>query len=572
MSRGDEGGGAGAGGSAGSGGGGGDGTSGGGRRRASRARPLTPRDLGREGLEPLAAPAPSEMLPLPPPYDDFNAGPAWKPLSPAAREGHAQLDGTLAVGLPKPASREEEERLVERFLLGLRKLLSADDNWTFLAPLQLSLENCARCLTCSDACPIFTASGGQEIYRPNFRSDALRALVAASQSRGPAVLRRLAGRDVPVNWRTIGRLAELAYRCTLCRRCAQACPIGVDNGLITHEIRKLLSQEFGIAPKELHRDGSALQLRVGSSTGLNPAALRDNVQFIDEEMTEKAGFAVQTPFDKAGAEVLLIHNAGEFMSWPENPGAAAVILTAAGVDWTLSSDLVGYDAVNYGVWYDDAQFARVALAHARIAKKLGVKKILLGECGHAHKALTVVADRIFGQEYDVPRESILTYLAHLVCDSGRLKLDASRNDFPVTLHDPCNVVRLMGIVEPQRRVLRAIAPRFREMEPHGVHNYCCGGGSGFAVMSPHNFLDWRAGVAGRAKLKQILDAFADAPGPETRKYVCAPCSNCKGQLRDLLQYYRATERSAIHYGGLVELVVNAMADLPRPFLEWGQAY
>jgi Fe-S oxidoreductase len=285
-------------------------------------------------------------------------------------------------------------------------------------------------------------------------------------------------------------------------------------------------------------------------------------------MSDKVGFKIESPFDKAGADVLILHNAGEFLAWPENPGATAVILEAAGVSWTLSSDLVGYDGINYGLWYDDTQFARVALKHAQIAKKLGVKKIILGECGHAHKALTVIADRIFAAEYDVPRESILTFMADLVCDKRALKLDPSRNDFPVTLHDPCNITRLMGIVEPQRRIVRQICPQFREMEPHGVRNYCCGGGSGFAIMSPYNFQDWRISVSGRVKFKQILEAFADRPGPEVKKYVCAPCSNCKGQIRDLLAYYKATERSGIHYGGLVELIVNAMADLKEPFISF----
>ena len=67
----------------------------------------------------------------------------------------------------------------------------------------------------------------------------------------------------------------------------------------------------------------------------------------------------------------------------------------------------------------------------------------------------------------------------------------------------------MGVVEPQRRVLRKIAPQFREMTPHGVDNYCCGGGSGFAIMSGHNFNDWRHQIAGRKKLEQILNAFKD---------------------------------------------------------------
>ena len=103
-----------------------------------------------------------------------------------------------------------------------------------------------------------------------------------------------------------------------------------------------------------------------------------------------------------------------------------------------------------------------------------------------------------------------------------------KNNFPVTLHDPCNLTRSMGIIEPQRRILRFLAPEFREMEPHGTRNYCCGGGSGFAIMSGYNFYDWRMQISGRKKFAQILDAFKNEDSsPEIPKYVCAPCSNCK---------------------------------------------
>jgi len=531
----------------------------------------TPQDIGKE-FDQLSHVELTDLMKLPPPYDDFNQ--PWKEIDEQTRQKFVMVDDTIAVGLPIPETEEEERELVEKFLNGLRKLFSREDNWTFLQPLMLSLEHCAKCQTCVDACPVYEASGHQEIYRPTYRAEVLRKFVNAHIKHGPAILKKLGGNDIDLNWTAIARLAELSYRCTLCRRCAQTCPVGVDNGLITHEIRKLFSQEFGIAAKEIHQDGSVKQLGVGSSTGMNAIVVKDNVEFIDEEMTEKVGFKIETPWDKAGADVLILHNAGEFMAWPENPGATAVILEAAGVNWTLSSEIAGYDAINYGLWYDDAMFARVALKHAEIAKKLGVKKIILGECGHAHKALTVIADRLFGENYDVPRESILTFLADLICDQKRLKLDPSKNDFPVTLHDPCNITRLMGIVEPQRRIVRQICPQFREMAPHGVRNYCCGGGSGFAIMSPHNFQDWRLAISGRMKVKQVLEAFQDADlnDPEQKKYICAPCSNCKGQFRDLLSYYKMTERSGIYYGGLVELIVNAMEDVKEPFLEWEEAF
>jgi len=227
-----------------------------------------------------------------------------------------------------------------------------------------------------------------------------------------------------------------------------------------------------------------------------------------------------------------------------------VLFEEAGLNWTLSSELCGYDAVNYGVWYDDAQLGRVAYRHAQVAKELGVNRIVVGECGHAHKALIVIADRVFQGDLNIPRISCMPILEEIVF-SGKLKLDPQRNNFPVTLHDPCNMVRLMGIVEPQRRILRAIAPQFREMAPHGTENYCCGGGSGFAIMTPMNFTDWKLGVGGRMKVKQVLGAFQDDMASESSNFICAPCSNCKGQFRDLIQYYELEERANIHYTGLV---------------------
>ena len=126
---------------------------------------------------------------------------------------------------------------------------------------------------------------------------------------------------------------------------------------------------MGIAPKEIHDKGTVQQLKVGSSTGMTPVAVKDSVEFIEEEMDEITGYKVDIPWDKEGADILLLHNAGEILAWPENVGAFAIILQAAGISWTLSSEAAGYDAVNYGVWYDDVQFARVAVRHADIARE-----------------------------------------------------------------------------------------------------------------------------------------------------------------------------------------------------------
>ncbi len=510
----------------------------------------------------------ADLIPLLGPAGEPDAMPEIEPLSQEVKDRiEATLDDAAVLAIPKPATPEEEQELVNKFLDGLRKLFSKTDNWTFLQPFVLAMEHCAKCQTCSEACHIYEASGKNDLYRPTYRSEILRRIYNKYIKPGGKILGRWKHGDIDLNWRTIARLAELSYRCNLCRRCAQTCPIGLDNALITREIRKLLSQEMGIAPSELHEKGSMVQLKVGSSTGMTPLVVRDNMEFIDDEMSELTGLDVKTPMDKEGADVLLIHNAGEILAWPENAGAFAILLNAAGINWTMSSEVMAYDNINYGLFYDDVQFARVVVRHAQAAKKLGVKKIVIGECGHAHKAFMVTADRVLTGELNIPRESAFTLLEQIVF-SGKINFDPSKNDFPVTLHDPCNVVRSMGIVEPQRKILRHLCPKFREMTPHGVENYCCGGGSGFAIISGNNFDQWRYRVSGRKKTQQILEAFADDLSPETKKYACAPCSNCKGQFRDMFNYYDLWEKCGIMYGGLVELIVNAMTDIQGDFIEW----
>ena len=95
----------------------------------------------------------------------------------------------------------------------------------------------------------------------------------------------------------------------------------------------------------------------------------------------------------------------------------------------------------------------------------------------------------------------MAYLQQEVEANDKIELDPSRNDFPVTLHDPCNITRSMGIIQPQRNILKKICPQFREMTPHGVDNYCCGGGGG--TVSIDEIREFRTGPLGKRKADQI---------------------------------------------------------------------
>jgi Fe-S oxidoreductase len=527
---------------------------------------ITFNDMAQLNDEPLLSLRVEELMRVP----DLGVEP---PIQPPPEKWRANydfsLDGHAAVGVPKPKNEEEKARLVRGFLSGLGKLFDPQNNWTFLKILKLTTDYCMRCQTCSEACHVFEASGQQEIYRPTFRSEILRRLYKRFYTPGGRLLKSFVGANVDLNYKTVIRLLESAYRCNICRRCVQVCPMGIDNALITRELRKLFHQEMGIGPVPVFQKGTRNQLKTGSSTGMIPAGFKETIEFIEDDIGDRTGKKIKIPLDKKGADILLLHNAGEYLSWPENPGAFAVLFDAAGINYTLSSEHIGYDGVNYGLFGDDVEAARIALKHLMVAKQLGVRKVVVGECGHATKCYCVITDRIFPGDLsmsELPRESCLPLFWEIV-KSGVVKLDPSRNNFPTTLHDSCNIVRLMGIVKPQRNVTRAISSKFREMTPNGAHNYCCGGGSGFAIMNDFNFAQWRKKVSERVKAKQILEAFKDCLDPGTEKYVIAACSNCKGAMRDIIGHYKLWDKYRITYGGLVELIVNAMVDLPKPFLE-----
>lgn len=490
----------------------------------------------------------------------------WESISDTVQDRSCRLlDDVSVLRIPKPQGPQEEEELVNRFLNGMRKLFSADDNWAFLSILETSMNYCAQCNSCAEACHLFEASGRNEMYRPNLRSEIFRRIYKQYIAKVPFAKWRYG--DLGLNWKIVVRLGEMAYRCNLCRRCAQTCPLGVDNGLIAREIRKLFSQELGFNPPELHDNGTVRQLSADATTDTQADAVKNTVEAIGKRYSELTGYEFRTPWDVRGADILLIHSVFEISTWPESIAAFSIIFGKAGISWTLSSDLAEHDATNFGTFYDDVQFARTANLHMRAAKKLGVQKVVLGECGHMSKALMGIADRFLPQEVQIPRESCLPLLRDIVL-SGKIRFDPARNNFPVTLHDPCNVVRFMGINRPQREILHALCPQFREMTPHGVNNYCCGGGSGFSLMSRDNIDVWRNNLSGRMKMSQICGAFSDCLPPETKKYVCTPCSSCKVQIGGMLQKGNLFQKNLMQCGGIVELIVNAMSDVNPGFITW----
>jgi Fe-S oxidoreductase len=240
------------------------------------------------------------------------------------------------------------------------------------------------------------------------------------------------------------------------------------------------------------------------------------------------------PIRKRGARVLYVALAGAHTILP-----AAAVFETVGENWTLSI----FEASNYGVFLGDTARAK-AIARRLVdeANSLGVQEIVVSECGHAYHALRWTAPNWFGEEFPFRVRSIVEVIAEYIED-GRLTLDASANPEPMTYHDSCNMARNGGVIEEPRRILRAAAADFREMQPNREEAFCCGGGSGLVALPEYGEVRL---AAGRPKVEQIAATGA--------RVVAAACENCRLQLGDLSEHYGAGYRVT----ALTDLVVNAM--------------
>jgi Fe-S oxidoreductase len=331
------------------------------------------------------------------------------------------------------------------------------------------------------------------------------------------------------------------YECTGCRRCATYCPMGIDNSVITRKGRAI-ADVMGYTPDRLQKV-IAISLKTGNTDGANPAAMQNTVAFLEEEIKEQCGIDVRIPYDDVGAEVFFVPPSGDLLVNPEAVMGIAKVFHKTGVRWTLSSK--AFDGANYGLFTgDDKSMKLDNKLYVDEAKRLKVKTLIMGECGHAHRIMKFMMEK--GRWWgDLPFEitNVLQYTAKLVQD-GELKFDKSANPDPVAYHDPCNFGRSCGITEEPRIIMQAACEDFREMTPNGHQNWCCGGGGGLSAMD--DILEFRMTVSGRKKLEQIDQTGA--------KFCAAPCSNCKRHLAQLMEHH---DRD-VTIGGVHDVVFRAL--------------
>jgi len=403
--------------------------------------------------------------------------------------------------------------------------------------LNLYLDLCTHCGACANECPIYKAYPQKE-FNPAYRAKLLRSVYLRYFTLRGKIFKRLVGAK-KLDEKMLKEWFKRFYQCTMCRRCTVFCPFGVDNMALVRTGRVLISAALGKTTTDMGR-GVRYHLRDGNASEMKEAVFRHIVEFWEEEIKEKKGWEVKVPMDRVGAEMYLIPPNTDYFHSLETMEGIVATLYAAKADWTMSSKI--FDSVNYGVFYDDGAWEKIARTQLEEAKRLKCKTLVVGECGHATKSLMFLAPSLLGSPpFEV--KSILQVTADYI-KQGKIKLDKEANPEPVTYHDPCNLCRMSGIIEEPRIILKAACKDFREMVPNRDKNYCCGGGGGVVLETASH--DYRMEVAGRMKVDQIRQTGA--------KLVATACSNCKVQLSHLIDYHQLD----VQWVGVHDLVGNAL--------------
>jgi Fe-S oxidoreductase len=407
--------------------------------------------------------------------------------------------------------------------------------------LRVSLDLCVRCGACADKCQFFLGTGDPN-NMPMARAELLRKVYRRYFTTGGKLAGRLVGAE-ELTEEVLGQWYTYFYQCSECRRCAVFCPFGIDTTEITSAAREVMAS-VGVATKYVTEVIKKAH-EIGNNMGIPEAAWRDSCQFLEEEMKEETGADIRIPVNQEGAEVLLVPPSADLFANTDTMIGYAKLFHAAGVSWTTST--YASEAGNFGLFLNYEHLQKVNKRLVDSARQLKVKRMVIGECGHAWRAAQAFMDTMNGplDFLESPRpEHICEFAARLIRRAGLRLNKAVHDGQSVTYHDPCNLARAGALLEEPREILRAAVNDFREMPADTIRQrtFCCGAGGG---MLADELMDVRMKGA-----KPRVEAF-QASGAS---YLATPCAICKAQLPVAFEHYGVTAQVV----GVMDLLGKAI--------------
>jgi Fe-S oxidoreductase len=427
---------------------------------------------------------------------------------------------------------------------------------------RLFMDICVRCGACADKCHFFIGSGDPK-NMPVLRAELLRSVYRNDFTMAGKILGKLAGareltEDVLKEW------FYYFFQCTECRRCSVFCPYGIDTAEITMMARELLSL-VGCNINWILEPASNC-FRMGNHLGVQPHGFKDSIDFAVDDLEEITGIRVEAPINKKGAEVLFVTPSADYFASPHYYTLLGylALFHEIGLDYTWST--FASEGGNFGLFQSHEMMKRLNAKIYAEARRLKVKWILGGECGHMWRVLHQYMDTmngpadflqepvspITGTKFENAKSTKMVHITEFTSDlirNNRLKLDKSRNDHRrVTFHDSCNPARAMGLIEEPRYVINNVANYFFEMPENTIkeQTFCCGSGSGLGT-DENLEMRLRGGLPRANAVKYVHEKH------DVNMLLCI-CAIDKAVLTPLMEYWVPD----VGIGGIHELVGNAL--------------
>ncbi len=427
---------------------------------------------------------------------------------------------------------------------------------------KLFMDICVRCGACADKCHFFIGSGDPK-NMPVLRAELLRSIYRKYFTGAGKIFKKYAGARA-LTAQIIKEWFYYYYQCTECRRCSVFCPYGIDTAEITIIARELLN-ELGLGIDWI-AGPIANCYRTGNHLGIQPHAFKDMIEFFVDEIEEVTGVRVEPTFNRKGAEILFITPSGDVFADPGTYTLMGYLMLfhEIGLDYTWST--YASEGGNFGFFTSHEMMKRLNAKMYAEAKRLGVKWILGGECGHMWRVINQYMDTMNGPAdfLEVPKSPItgtvfenakstkMVHIAEFTADlirHGKIKLDPSRNDNKiVTFHDSCNPARGMGLFEEPRYVLKHVCNHFYEMPESTIREktYCCGSGSGLNT-DEYMEMRMRGGLPRANAVRYVHEKYG------VNMLACI-CAIDRAVLPPLMDYWVP----GVDVTGLHELVGNAL--------------
>jgi heterodisulfide reductase subunit D len=324
--------------------------------------------------------------------------------------------------------------------------------------------------------------------------------------------------------------ADSVFRCTLCGKCEEVCPVGINLKDIWLSVREDLVKG-GKYPKKI----DMIKENLEESRNVFAEDQEERAEWVEDLDEPPEDLHIK---DQADVVYFTGCTAAYFPVAQKIPLALTDILVRSEVDWTLLGEdewCCGFPLLGAGL---KEVFAEFVEHNIQAVKDKGASTVVFA-CPSCYE--------MWKEHYPYKKHGITIYHSTQFLDKiikeGKLPLE--KLDMTVTYHDPCDLGRGAREFDAPRRVIKAIpGVNFVELPQNRENCACCGGGGNLEMIDAGLSTD-----IAKSKIDEALATGADA--------IVTSCQQC---VRTMLTFAKRN-KAPIQVMDVTQLVQKALPEL-----------